>query len=66
MRITWNGTECTVADGVTVKRLLEERDVDPGSVVVEHNRTIVPSEAYDRVVLQEGAVLEVVRFVGGG
>ncbi|MBI5016144.1 MAG: sulfur carrier protein ThiS [Deltaproteobacteria bacterium] len=66
MRITWNGAECTVVDGVTVKRLLEERGLDPRAVVVEHNRTIVPSEAYDRVALQEGEVLEVVHFVGGG
>ncbi|MBE0616974.1 MAG: sulfur carrier protein ThiS [Proteobacteria bacterium] len=66
MRITWNGTQVTVADGVTVKRLLEERGLDPRAVVVEHNREIVPSEAYDRVALGEGGVLEVVHFVGGG
>ena len=66
MRITWNGTECTVVEGVTVKRLLEERGVDPRSVVVERNRAIVSSEAYDQVELHEGEVLEVVHFVGGG
>ena len=66
MRITWNGAECTVVEGVTVKQLLEERGLDPRSVVVERNRAIVPSEAYDRVALHGGEVLEVVRFVGGG
>ena len=66
MRITWNGTECTVVEGVTVKRLLEDRGLDPRSVVVERNGAIVPSEAHDRVELHEGEVFEVVHFVGGG
>lgn len=66
MRITLNGTECTVDDGVTVKQLLEERGLDVCSVVVERNREILPSETYEQAVLQEGEVLEVVRFVGGG
>lgn len=41
-------------------------DFEPTRVVVELNGAIVPRECYTTVTLQDGDVLEVVTFVGGG
>lgn len=60
-----NGVEMAVA-GKTVAEYLEATDYDPKRVAVERNDDIVPRARYAETVLQEGDVVEVVSFVGGG
>ena len=61
-----NGEPRAVAQGASLLELLQELQLDPRSVVVEHNRTIVrrPDLADIRVVA--GDSVELVHFVGGG
>lgn len=66
MEIRLNGKPTHLATTVTIGELIREKGLDPGSVVVEHNLTIIPTEAYDRSVLKENDTLEILRFVGGG
>ena len=51
---------------MSIARLLEELKIRPGRVVVELNRSIVSREIYTSTNLNEGDVLEIVHFVGGG
>ena len=66
MKLTINGEEKEIADGLSVAALLEHLQIRPARVVVERNREIVPREGYDVVLLVEGDALEIVHFVGGG
>lgn len=66
MRVVLNGKETEIGDGLTVAAFLESREIAAESVVVELNREIVPSESFDKVMLNDGDHLEVLRFVGGG
>lgn len=50
----------------TVAQLLEKLEVPTAGVVVERNREILHTEAFNRIVLQEGDELELIRIVGGG
>ena len=61
-----NGEACTCAEGLTVAALLREREHDATAVVVEHNGQIVPAADFAATALNEGDVLEIVQFVGGG
>ena len=63
--VTING-EAVQAAGKTLQDCLVSCGYDPLRVAVECNEGIVPRDDFDRVVLQEGDVLEVVQFVGGG
>ena len=45
---------------------LERLGVNPRTVAVEHNGTIVERDGYGDVVLREGDTVEIVRMVGGG
>jgi thiazole synthase len=45
---------------------LEQLQIRPARVVVEHNRHIVARDAYGATLLAEGDALEIVHFVGGG
>ncbi len=66
IRVTVNGDERTIDAGLTVKSLLESLGLNPGLVVVERNREILDRDRYPEVEVEEGDVLELVHFVGGG
>ena len=60
-----NGTELDAA-GKTVAQYLETTDYNRSRVAVERNGEIVPKAEYDSTLLEDGDVIEVVSFVGGG
>ncbi len=63
--VTINGTGFAVA-GKTLAAYLASSGYDRARVAVERNGEIVPKAAYEETVLQDGDVIEVVSFVGGG
>ena len=65
MQLIINGESRDVADG-TVRELLLALGIDPTRVAVELNRDILPKAEYGNKVLQDGDVVEIVQFVGGG
>jgi len=64
--ITVNGETRDIAAGLSLNDLLRRLDLDPGMVVVEHNRTIVRRPALAGTPLADGDRVELVHFVGGG
>ena len=66
MKITCNGEIKNIDPGTTPVTLIEDLDLNPDTVVVECDGRIVKREEYDTLVLTEGNIIELVRFVGGG
>ncbi|MDQ0190318.1 sulfur carrier protein ThiS [Alicyclobacillus cycloheptanicus] len=66
MNIWVNGKERTVSEHITVAELITELELTHERIAVEHNRTILSRTEFSTVTLQDGDVLEIVRFVGGG
>jgi thiazole synthase len=64
--VTLNGKPRKVADGVSLLELLEELDVAPSRVVIEHNREIRRKDDFAKTIVHAGDELELVYFVGGG
>jgi len=64
--LTLNGEPRTFAAPLTVSGLVDALGLDMRKVAVELNREIVPRSTYAAVVLQDGDVLEIVHFIGGG
>jgi thiazole synthase len=60
-----NGDLRTVATG-TVMDLLRSLDIDPRTVVVELNRSIVRRPDLEATTIHDGDEIELVHFVGGG
>jgi thiamine biosynthesis protein ThiS len=62
-----NGTPRELQRNSTIAGLLGSLDIDPRLVVVEHNRSILRDrDAYGALNLNDGDVVEIVHFVGGG
>ena len=66
IRIRVNGQDREVTHAGSLLDLLASLDLDPRSVVVEHNRTIVRRAALAQTPVREGDEVELVHFVGGG
>lgn len=66
MKIICNGKELVVRDGLTIEELILELKLNPDTVVAECNGQIVLRDNYVAQQLSDGAVLELIRFVGGG
>ena len=64
--ISVNGEIMRVKPGQTVLELLHALNVDPARVAVELNREIVRKPDWNSMVVNEGALVEIVQFVGGG
>jgi len=66
MYIMLNGEQKTVPDHSTVLGLLESLQIQHQRVAVELNESIVKKDRYAVTTLNDGDVLEVVSFMGGG
>lgn len=66
MRIRLNGAPRELDAGTTIAALLRALDLPDLRLAVERNGEVVPRAAHGAAVLEEGDVVEVVRFVGGG
>lgn len=58
--------EALAVTGKTLAEYLAGTDYNPKRIAVERNGEIVPKVAYGETILQDGDVIEVVNFVGGG
>ena len=58
--------ECLNMDGKVLSDYLAGTKFDPVRIAVEKNGQIVPKRLYAETVLEDGDVLEIVSFVGGG
>lgn len=66
IEVVLNGERRAVTPGATLLQLLAELELDPRTVVVEHNRRIVRRPALGDVTVAAGDAIELVHFVGGG
>ena len=60
-----NGEELNVA-GKTVAEYLLTTSYDPKRIAVECNGGSIPKSMYCETLLQDGDIIEIVSFVGGG
>ena len=64
--IVVNGDPRSATEGQTLLDLLGVLQLDPARVAIEMDRKIVKQPQWSGTVLQPGARLEIVQFVGGG
>jgi sulfur carrier protein len=64
--IVVNGETRAASEGQTILDLLQQLDLDPSRVAVELDRRIVKQPRWGETILNAGAQVEIVQFVGGG
>ena len=66
MKITVNGEERQVKDGITINELVKQLGIKAPNYAVAVGMEVVPKSEYDKYRLKEGDRVEIVTFVGGG
>lgn len=63
-----NGEQQDVAlvAGKTLLAYVKEAGYDPVGIVIEKNMEIIHREDFDKVSIEDGDVIEILHFVGGG
>ena len=61
-----NGQPREIRANSTIADLLQEIAIVPTRVVAQLDGIIIPRNAFDQTILQEGCQLELVTLVGGG
>ena len=65
-QIRVNGEPRAVDAGTTVSQLVEQLGLDAQRLAIELDRAILQRASWSERVLDEGAEIEIVQFVGGG
>jgi sulfur carrier protein len=66
MQIKVNGDDKELADGATVRQLLDTLGMQGKPVAVEINKHLIPRKQHESTAINAGDVIEIVTFVGGG
>ena len=66
MKATVNGEAREVAEGTTLRALVESLGLHPGAVAVAVNGEVVPRAEHTHRTVAAGDRVEVIRAVGGG
>lgn len=66
MEIIVNGEVQLLEKSIPITVFLQEKDIDPATVIVELNTNILKSSDYPDTMLMDKDHLEILRFVGGG
>jgi len=64
--ISVNGEPQSTREGQTILDLLTQLAIDPARVAIELDRRIVKQPLWGETILDAGAQVEIVQFVGGG
>ncbi len=66
MKIFLNGIEKTLSRQMTIADLVTDLELDLKKIAVEKDLEIISPENFSTVMIDEGARIEIVHFIGGG
>ena len=66
MQCIINDEKFTFDEELNVSQLLEQMEIDPDRIVVEHNGELIKKESFDSHIVRSDDRLELLEFVGGG
>jgi len=66
VEIRLNGKTREVAEGTSIRRLLDQLGLHPMRVAVQRNQDIIKRDRYEEVVLQAGDTIEILTIMAGG
>ena len=66
MKIICNSETKEITPNTTLVSFIKDMNLNPDTVVAECDGRIIKRDEYDTLVLSDGNVLELIRFVGGG
>lgn len=66
IKITVNGNDIEIEKNSTIQDFINERQVTGKMFAIEKNLEIINKDRYDKEIIKNGDILEIVGFFGGG
>ena len=66
MNILLNNKPEKLFNGLTIKKLLEQKNIKNKYFAIEINRKIIPKSKHDSYVIKDGDKIEIITAIGGG
>ena len=66
MNIVLNNEDSEILDGMTIEKLLKDKEIQNKYIAVEVNKIIVPKSEYQKYKIKNGDRIEIITAIGGG
>lgn len=66
MKVILNGEARSFTETLSMQELLMQLQIDPETVAIEQNGTLIGCDERPNTHLSEGDCIEIVQFIGGG
>ena len=66
MELLVNGEQRALKEPISISDFLALHNLNAKTIVVEHNRIIVPRDRYGETILRAGDEIEIVQMMAGG
>lgn len=66
MQIKLNGKLYLFDDNITLENIINQLNIQTCNIVAEVNGEIITKEKFNKTVIENNSVVELVKFVGGG
>lgn len=66
MQIKVNGTFYDFNDNITLENIINQLNISSQNIIAEVNGNVITKEKFNKTVIENNSVIELIKFVGGG
>ncbi len=66
MQIKVNGKIYNFDDNITLENIINQLNISHQNIIAEVNGQVVLKEKFNKTVIEDNSVIELIKFVGGG
>lgn len=66
MQIKVNGKIYNFDDNITLENIINQLNISHQNIIAEVNGQVVLKEKFNKIVIEDNSVIELIKFVGGG
>lgn len=66
MQIKVNGKLYDFNDNITLENIINQLNISSQNIIAEVNGNVITNEKFNKTVIENDSVIELIKFVGGG
>lgn len=66
MQIKVNGKLYDFNDNITLENIINQLNIPSQNIIAEVNGNVITKEKFNKTVIENNSVIELIKFVGGG
>lgn len=66
MQIKLNGKIYTFDDNITLENIINQLNISSQNIIAEVNGEVITKDKFNKTVIENNSIIELIKFVGGG